>query len=263
MKVLAIPVVAMILSFGLWILPAHADRNTIRNLADQAVLVHRITKSVCLMFVGAETPVHERDVITSSETLTTLSAWLAMEPDTVAPMITELETYTRSARQIAAGDRHTVPVALLLQSNPHLAALYRERWQTAPSDVRADHRPSYTLVQDLRVASQAFQRDLCLFLTGLTSEGANQTLADEIVAFSNALDALVDGDGEAGIVPAPNIHIKITIAKVASKWKTLEPILSRAAAGEPVDPRDAQLASVLGDAILVNLNEISDRFLQL
>ncbi|WP_299046097.1 hypothetical protein [uncultured Tateyamaria sp.] len=261
MKFLAIPLMAAILALGFGAPPAQADRNTIRDLADQAVLVHRITKSACMLFVGAETPVHAQDVIASSEMLTTLSVWLAMDPDASEPMLTELETYTRSARQIAAGDRHTVPVTLLLLGNPSLAARYRERWQSAPSDVEERHRASYALVQELRVASQAFQRDLCLFLTNLTPEGAGAILATDIAEFSDALVRLVEGDVETGIVPAPNIHIKITLGKVASKWKTLEPILSGAASGAPVDSRNAQLASVLGDSILANFDEISDRFL--
>ncbi len=108
--------------------------------------------------------------------------------------------------------------------------------------------------------SQKFQRDLCLFLTDLAPEDAASVFSDDIDHFEHALAQLIEGDRAAGMAAAPNIHIKVTLGKVFAKWKTLKPILQTAASGDVLDPRDAQLASVLGDAMLANLDEVSARF---
>lgn len=170
---------------------------------------------------------------------------------------------TKSAQQIVAGDRHSVPVTLLLNTNPALAAHYSQMRYRATSDVPAKYRGSYAMLHELRVVSQAFQRDLCLFLTELASAGADRAMVERIAYFETSLNTLILGDEANGLVAAPNIHIKVTLGKVAAKWKTLEPILSSAASGGPMDPRDVQLASVLGDAILKNFDQISDMFLAL
>ncbi len=263
MKTLMKLLLAVSLMLGLGLRSADAEPATVRVLADQAVLVHRVTKSVCMVLIGAETPVHVQDISHSTEQLVRLSHDLDTRADVSKALLADVDTLTKSARQIAAGDLHTVPLTLILRINPDLADAFDQMKVDAPSTISAKNRGSFMLVQDLRVVSQAFQRDLCLALTGLAPDGANEVLARKIAFFAVSMDRLVTGRAKDGLVAAPNIHIKITLGKVAGKWKTLEPILSAAAAGQPIDPRDAQLASVLGDAILKNLDDITDRFLAL
>ncbi|WP_189371800.1 hypothetical protein [Tateyamaria omphalii] len=200
---------------------------------------------------------------TSVRELYALSSTSAGQSEVDYILFDEVETLTRSAQQIVAGDRHTVPVTLLIRTNPRLAARYSQMRYNATSDVAGKYRGSYAVVHELRVVSQAFQRDLCLFLTDLAASGADRAMTERIAYFSQSLQALVIGDPEARMIAVPNVHIKVTLGKVAAKWKTLEPILSAAASGDPIDPRNVQLASVLGDAMLENLDQISDRFLAL
>lgn len=243
--------------------PAHGQNIALRDVADQAVLVHSITKSACLMLGGAQFPVHADNVETSSAQLLRLSAEMALQAETSEAVLQDIETLARSAQQIAAGDHHTVPVTLLLKSNPRLASRFTALKTDAPVAVRDAYQGSYSLVQTLRVTSQAFQRDLCLFMIDLAPPGASVSLTVDIAFFERSLEQLMSGDLRAGLVAAPNIHIKVTLGKIVGKWKTLEPILAAAASGQPIDPRDVQLASVLGDAILKNLDEITDHFLSL
>ncbi|MBY5934156.1 type IV pili methyl-accepting chemotaxis transducer N-terminal domain-containing protein [Tateyamaria omphalii] len=237
-----------------------ADRVTVRDWADQAVLVHRVTKSVCLLFVGASTSVHLDDVAESSARLMARSGTLGVVGAVDLALAQDVATITRSARQIAAGDRHTVAVSLMLRTNPVLSSRYRQKRENAPASVGSEFRGSYALVQELRVLSQKFQRDLCLFLTELAPDDAHHALADDIVRFDQAIEQLISGDTAAGLAAAPNIHIKVGLRKVAAKWATLKPILLTAADGDMPDPRDVQLASVLGDAMLTNFDDVSDRF---
>ncbi|WP_299550499.1 hypothetical protein [uncultured Tateyamaria sp.] len=252
-----------ILALGVAMHATAGEPATVRGLADQAVLVHRITKSVCLLFVGAQTPVHAEDVAASVKELSLLSASVSMQSQANAHLSQEVATLTKSAQQIVAGDRHTVPVTLLLKTNPTLAFHYSQMRYQALSQVPHKYRASYAVLHELRVVSQAFQRDLCLFLTELAPTGAERAMIERISYFKASLDALIVGNAVTGLVAAPNIHIKVILGKVASKWNTLEAILSAAASGDMIDPRDVQLASVLGDAILENLDQISDRFLAL
>ncbi|KIC50973.1 type IV pili methyl-accepting chemotaxis transducer N-terminal domain-containing protein [Tateyamaria sp. ANG-S1] len=239
---------------------ARADTLTVRDWADQAVLVHRVTKSVCLLFVGATMEVHLKDVADSSARLMARSGTLGIVAAADLSLSADIATLTSSARQIAAGDRHSVAVRLLLRKNPVLSSRYADKRTDALSGVADQLDGSYALLQEMRVLSQKFQRDLCLFLTDLAPADAAGAVSSDIAMFEKALDQLVNGDAAAGLVAAPNIHIKVTLGKVMAKWQTLKPILTAAAAGEVPDPRNAQLASVLGDAILVNLDDVSDRF---
>lgn len=236
-----------------------AQQMTARGYADQAVLVHRMTKSVCMLFVGAQTPVHAQDALQSAEQLELRAA--ALEEGNTHVSRGTLATYAASARQIVAGDRHSVPVSQMLRKNPELAAQYRHAWRSAAVNVTPAYQNNFRLVQELRVQSQAFQRDLCLFLTGLAGDTTASILKTDIAFFAQTLDVLIAGNPDQAVEPAPNIYIKVALGKVQSKWTTLEPILSQAAADGQVDVRDAQLASVLGDAILENLDEVSDRFM--
>lgn len=251
------------LTFGVGIQSVRAEPVTVRMLADQTVLMHRVTKSVCMVLFGAQTPVHVQDIFSSTEQLARTSEQLRKDANFTDAMFAGVDVLSKSARQIAAGDRHSVPLTLLLRINPELARSFGQIKVGARSSVGAQYRGSFLLVQDLRVVSQAFQRDLCLVLTDLAPQGAGDIMAQQVDAFAVSLSTLVTGDVDIGVVAAPNIYIKTTLGKVVGKWKTLEPILSAAAAGQPIDPRDAQLASVLGDAILKNLDEITDRLLAL
>lgn len=248
-------------------LPSLAQPLSVARIADQEVLVHRVTKSACLMLSGAETTVHSEDVQASTAALTAfmdvLSGAAPLPEDDAAALVESMTTLKRSALQIRAGDRHSVPVALMLRMNIGLSEVFFDMRATAASPVGYPYVDAYALVQDLRIASQAFQRDLCLFLTELAAPGAAAQMADRLAVFERAIAILVEGDVDRSIPPAPNIHIKITLGKVAAKWQTLAPILEGAARGEPVAARDAQLASVLGDAMLRDLDNISERFLAL
>lgn len=235
-------------------------------VADQSVLVHRITKSACLVLMGADAPIHS-DVIASSavELEQMLGHWNAKNTLNGYEMLTGLrfdaDVMTRSALQIAAGDVHSVPVGLLLRYNPRvLAALGQFGTDTPVPSVLPEHRPAFRAVHRLRIRSQQLLGDLCLLETGLGGADAARRVMSDIAAVTDAIEDLKVGNAQQLIVKAPNTHIKITLGKVSSKWKTLAGILDAAAQGAHVDLRDVQLASVMGDAILKNLDEIVERF---
>ncbi|MEX0370248.1 MAG: hypothetical protein AB3N09_06420 [Tateyamaria sp.] len=232
----------------------------VSDLADQAVLVHRITKSACLMVSGADTPVHGEDVAASTAALSALTQGSTGIIDGPVPLRRNVDVLNRSALQIAAGDRHSVPFALMLRMNMQLSQHYSDLRARSIAAEPAPHAAAHALVHELRVASQAFQRDLCLYLTDLATPMVAHDMDARLAFFGHSVSALLAGDPDQSVPPPPTIHIKIALGKVESKWRTLEPILAQASSGHAIEPRDAQLASVLGDAILRNLDEIADRF---
>ena len=148
----------------------------------------------------------------------------------------------------------------MLRKNLALSDQYVDLRKRAETSVNASNAAAYALIHELRIASQAFQRDLCLYLTDLASKAMAHDLSVRMDFFANTLAALLVGDATRSVVPPPNIHIKITLRKIESKWRTLAPILGAAAKGQLLDARDAQLASVLGDAMLRDLDAIVARF---
>ncbi|WP_299284663.1 hypothetical protein [uncultured Tateyamaria sp.] len=236
------------------------------QVMDQAVLTHRIAKSACLVLMGAEAQIHADDIEASSTALDAgLERLLATSAGEDRNQIKSLRdighTMSVSAKQVAAGDLHTVPAGLLLRFNPIVSDTLGDiaSGATVPAALH-EMRPAYRAVHRMRAVSQQVQRDLCLLETDLAWSGAAKVMTVHIVEFEQTIDDLMNGNPDKSIIKAPNIHIKVTLGKVASKWTTLAPILEQAARGDPVDMRDIQLASVLGDAILRNLNDVAARF---
>ncbi|WP_299153521.1 hypothetical protein [uncultured Tateyamaria sp.] len=236
------------------------------HVLDQVVLTHRIAKSACLVLMGAEADIHAEDIERSSTALDAgLERLLATSGAEDRNQIKSLRdighTMSLSAKQVAAGDMHTVPAGLLLRFNPIVSNTLGDiASRTSVPTALKEMRSAYRAVHRMRAISQQVQRDLCLLETDLAWSGAADVMADHIVEFEQTLEDLIDGNPARSIIKAPSIHIKITLGKVASKWVTLAPILRQAARDDPVDMRDIQLASVLGDAILRNLNDVAVRF---
>ncbi|MEM8577965.1 MAG: hypothetical protein AAGF60_08965 [Pseudomonadota bacterium] len=227
-------------------------------VSNQVVHVHRIVKSACLVLSGAPPEVHLEDISTSSAAMR--SGFQALSIDSprsdgtlIASARRDGDVLTRAALQIVAGDRHSVAVAQLLRKGPLVTARL-EALSSLPGGAFLQ------AIHDVRVRSQRAQRDLCLLRIGLVGERAVRRLAADSAAIPDVLAGLQDGNRRLGLDRAPNIHIKVAIGKAASKWRSLAPIAQRAVDGDTLDLRDVQVASVLVDAMLGNLNEALGHF---
>lgn len=227
----------------------------------QVTLTHRLVKFSCLMMKGAGAPIYAEQITSSADALGAGWADLA-DHAIVVPDRTMArgDIVLKSARQIGAGDFHSVPVSLLLEAARDVSHdLMQMSAQTAAPAHLGTKAEYYRAVLLARAASQALQRDMCLIATGLASDQAQALFADRVAAFEVQVHGLLHGDAARGLQKAPDIHVKVTLGKIQSKWKTLLPLLTTAADGAAVALRDVQLASVLGDAILANFDHIATR----
>lgn len=249
-------------------------------LARQSMRAYRMTKSVCLVMMGAQTQIHSDVAIrTSLEFEDQMTALISGNTETgleaeenpeLQALFKDILTYaipmTISARQVASGDFHAVPVSLLLQRHQMVSSQIETIWRQAAATYSGQtvHEGGYLKTIEaahrLNALSQEVLRDLCYIRLGLAKEETQHALAEKMERFGKLNKQLKDGDPAAGLITAPNIYIKIGYDKVASRWRTMKPILESAVAGEDIEIKDIQLASVMGESLIKQMNDILRRY---
>lgn len=86
-----------------------------------------------------------------------------------------------------------------------------------------------------RMLSQRMSKNVCLIASGVNVDQATAELNGTAQMFDNSLNALRNGMVDAGINPPPNAQIAEGLEVVVEDWTGLQPIVARAAAGEPLD----------------------------
>ena len=248
----------------------------------QSMLAHRMTKSACLVMMGANATVHSEVALTAAQEFEAHMQVLIAGDDAqnvqeeldhdlrTALLFTQEFSLglTASSAQIASGDFHSVPVGLMITRNSGVARQME--------DIRSDTFARYSsdfqngdLAKTVHWANaqnaliQELLRDLCFITLDISGAGAKDALLEKLALFEARSVVLKEGSAAEGIVKAPNIHIKIELGKVISKWSKIKPYLEAAAVGKTSDLSDIQLAFVYGEAITDNLKKILDRYAKL
>ncbi|MEO0391146.1 MAG: hypothetical protein AAF218_09430 [Pseudomonadota bacterium] len=235
--------------------PAAAEAMPAGLLADQTLLVHRLTKSACLVLSGAAPDVHMLDIERSAAAMLQGFADLEQIADVhsqslLANARRDGETLAQAASQIAAGDRHSVAVGLLLRNAPLVAA----RLSALPVAQRDETDRTGETAHNLRVRTQRLQRDLCLLRIGLAGTRAQVRLQRDLDRVPQLLNDLLSGNAARQIGPPPSVQVKVLYGKAAAKWKTLSGVVSDAALARQLGLSDVQIGSVLVDGMLNDLD---------
>lgn len=248
----------------------------------QSMLAHRMTKSACLVMMGADAKVHSEVALgTAQEFDQHMRVLIDGHPDlgvvaehdgTLRSALERTQMYARgltaSAAQIASGDFHSVPVSLMISRNSavtdQMASIRQATFERYSVEKQADGlAKTVHWAHEQNALIQELLRDLCFITLDISSVGATTAMLEKMVVFEDRSLLLKQGSSADGIVKAPNIHIKIELGKVITKWVKIKPYLEAAAAGETADLSDIQLAYVYGEAITGNLAKILDHYTKL
>jgi hypothetical protein len=248
-------------------------------LTEQALRTLRIAKSTCFVMSGSESQLHANATLKEARQFEGVmqaliegaaKPALGAEPDPKLKIallrIQQMSFgFTRSASQIVSGDFHSVPMRLVLSRNQDVSdALLAAARDTGPR--YPDHKFSKEQQAALhhlaaqRVLVEELLRDLCYLRLAVGAADLAAAMRDKIAHFETVNIALIDGDPARGLPKAPNLSIKIALGQVASKWVSLRRPLVAASGGAPLDLRDLQLASVIGETLNLRLAKLMEKY---
>ncbi|MFT6024219.1 MAG: hypothetical protein ACI9PY_002344 [Ascidiaceihabitans sp.] len=273
------------LCFGVQTAVAENDTQIFARLGmieHQAMLAHRMTKSACLVMMGADAKEHaEVALLTAQQFETQMQVLIngdaahGIGKENDVELRAALENaqafsngLTASSAQIASGDFHSVPVGLMISRNGAVANRMEDIRQGTLARYSSELRQN-DLVNTVHWANaqnaliQELLRDLCFITLDISDAGAKGALLEKLAVFEERSVLLKIGSAPDDIAKAPSIHIKIELGKVITRWGKIKPYLEAAAAGETADLSDIQLAYVYGEAITANMKKILDRYAKL
>lgn len=270
---------ALVLALSLWAAPAAeaatpvatAKEDAVRKInlsGRQRMLSQRIAQAACHATIGVNADEAGRRLAEArqlfGETLTALRRGdpgmgiLAEDEASVLSALNEVDglwgDFSAAANQ-AATDRgafDTVAgqnVDLLKRSDDVVKALVAAK---GAGTVSADLAVTIDVAGRQRMLGQRIAKGACFVALGI--DGAATELAAAIALFEASHEALIVGDLEAGIVPAPMADILNRLAAVDSIWTGVRDIALRAGGGETPSNDDLSRLSEAMDDLLREMN---------
>lgn len=254
---------------------AAQDHIAIRQtlLFEQLQRTQRIGKSACMVMSGADSQLHSDATVDNAVAFNLVMAAIidgdpsiGLVPMAAGPERAALSEVakvsrglTQSAQQVAAGDIHAVPVALIL-SRPAMIAegMHAALSEMGPSagGQSAAVQNAVRLLHQQNALLEEILKDFCHMRLSIGAKDTAAQITQNMALFTSINAALIKGDAALGLHKAPNIKIKITLGQIDSKWVSFERLLKPALAGGDMELRDAQLASVIGGTLSKRLTKL-------
>ena len=233
--------------------------NKISLAGNQRLVSQEIIRSVCMVLSGNNAAGHAEDAWIAASgfeaTLQGLSVGsneLGLAAETNAQILTALDDIRQvwrvlgpATRQIASGDRHSVPVRQVLR----LDSVMRGQTEVAVELVEAhyaalivppDLARAINLISRQRMLVAQASKDACFISIGLSPAVKREELADAVAQMEDAIALLAKGDENAGIAPPPNGFIPFSLKKVGKKWAKLRIQIDQILAGEVMSAPELQ-----------------------
>ena len=245
----------------------HADNTDLaKAMSDQALGLLSMTKSACLIIMGAPPEFHQNAIASQTtvfqEHLKLLSNTLE-ENDNIEFVLAQAPTVIASVNQIGGGDTHGVPFRLMLSLSRPVVDQFLSLIQDQGVASDAAVAQAVTTVMRLKIESQAILLDLCLNSGDLDGDKPLDRLQSHLDVFEQQMVDLIDGNPEKNIGKAPSIQVKYALKDVLSKWKSVRPVLEKSVSGAHLPMNEILLASVSVDAMIEKLSKALDQYAKL
>lgn len=238
----------------------------------QRMLSQKMTSAVCLAMLDISRKHYARvadevarEFETQLENLRQLPPLQGRSSQSVREVVAKLDTVaahsgglTRSVRQIAAGDMHSLAVGLVLARNgPVLKSM------DATVQVMVSHtgttlpkRTAQTLNQAgrQRMLSQKIVKDICLIAVGLKTTQSRRSLKHDLTYFRSVHEAFMGRGANSHFDSPPTAQIVSELQRVDIHWRELEPIAISVVEGAEVTLDMVRDVARLGDSILRHMD---------
>ena len=240
------------------------------NFADrQRMLTQQIARNACFVMANidperfaAKTETAVRQFDTALKGLRYGDANLGLFAETRAEVLAHLTTieelwatFGPASRQIAAGDMHPVPmmqlIGLNLETRKHMNdAVGAIRSGTGKVAISEDLARTIDIAGRQRMLSQQASKELCFTILRIDGAGASGQLDKTVAAFDVAMQRLLEGAPEDGIVPPPNRQVKKQLERTARVWKQFKDVMNEFSTNPDLPDGDRVMLANMSDQVL-------------
>lgn len=261
---------------------AQSNANTRMNYAGrQRMLTQQLARNACLVMAGveperfaakADVNVQQFDSVLIG--LREGDATLGMLPETdpaILAALTEVEalwaTLGPAARQIAAGDVHSVPMAQLITLNMstlthmHQAVLTMAKTYQSP-DISAALLKTVAVAGRQRMLTQKVSKEVCFKMIGLENLGARELVEATVQDFDTAMAMLLSGSEEAGILPPPNRAVRQQLERARGAWQDFKDLVTQIEDDPNVDHDTRVKLANMSDHVLKEMHRAVTLYVQ-
>lgn len=257
--------------------PATEDGKRKINLSGrQRMLSQRMAKAACFASLGVQTGQHLRQTREAHELFdTTLRALLRGDAEmgmnaTTAPRILEAmasvealwlsygsavlsASQNEEAAQAALPQISELNVPVLRQMNTAVSEF--ERYYGGKGEIHPVLALAINVAGRQRMLSQKAAKEFCLILSGRSVDANRKALSDTVALFETSLAALMVGDDDMGLPPAPTDDIQNQLETVKALWEPLKAIFDATAAGTVPSPGDVATVARDNNPLLKEMNQ--------
>ncbi|WP_195822508.1 type IV pili methyl-accepting chemotaxis transducer N-terminal domain-containing protein [Roseobacter sp. MH60115] len=212
-------------------------RNRMNYAGRQRMLTQQIARNACFVMAGVDperfagkTETNVRQFSSVILGLRNGDPKLGILPETNQDVLAALSDVDElwnslgpAARQISAGDFHSIPMRQLINLNTEtltrmhatvkiMEGLYQDE------RVSADLLATISLAGRQRMLTQKVSKEVCFKTIGLRNVGAAEKVDATIADFDAAMAKLLAGSEEGGILAPPNRQIKRQLIRADKAW---------------------------------------------
>jgi hypothetical protein len=247
----------------------------------QSTLTQQIARNACFVMAGIEPAIYAGktdSVVRQFDT--TLNGLRQGDPNLglraeqdpeVLKQLGEVEilwsTLGPAARQISAGDLHSVPMrqlvryntATLGQMDSALKSIVSAYGHLMPSE---DLARTLGLAGRQRMLSQRASKEICFYNLGLEFAADRSTVLTTMENFSTAMQILIEGDAERGILAPPTPQLRKQLERTSKVWQNLQAlVLSLDEKGQLTDGERIKLAN-MSDQVLREMELVVSMYIR-
>ncbi|WP_299961999.1 type IV pili methyl-accepting chemotaxis transducer N-terminal domain-containing protein [uncultured Roseobacter sp.] len=256
-------------------------RNRVDNAGRQRMLTQRLAKNACFVMAGIEPDTYAAHTDETfhrfNQVLLAIREGdpeLGMLPEIhqdVLDNLSEVETLWAelgpAARQIAAGDLHSVPMQQLIQLNIETlkrmhATVLQMGTHYANENVSPEMVTTLATAGRQRMLSQKLSKELCFRTIGLEREGSVELIEETIAQFDAAMAKLLAGAPQDGILPPPLEDVRSLLEKTNTTWAEFKALARRIEENPDIGPDERLQIAELGNLVLQEMESAVQSYLQ-
>lgn len=243
--------------------------NRVNFAGRQRMLTQQIARNACFVMAdidperfAAKTETAVRQFDTALKGLRHGDANLGLREETRQEVLRHLAIvdglwgrFGPASRQIAAGDMHPVPmmqlIGLNLETRKHANNVVDAiRSESGKVMISKDLARTIDLAGRQRMLSQQASKELCFTILSIEGAGASGQLAQTVATFDAAMQQLLEGAPDEGILPPPNRQVKKQLERTARVWKQFKDVMVAFSTNPDLSDGDRVKLANMSDQVL-------------